>query len=89
MVNRLVYHPFPLNLRIIFRNLRLSYVIRLNEIKRRNLSFNFFRTMAVKFQGQCNLEGRNGKIAFADGPFYEAILGMYDKVFVYFIKTYL
>jgi len=32
------------------------------------------RTMSIQFQGQCNLAGNNGKVAFGVGDFYKAIL---------------
>ena len=44
--------------------------------------------MDLKFQGQCNLKGKNGKIAFGVGKFYQAILGMYNKSFIINIRTF-
>ena len=44
--------------------------------------------MDLKFQGQCNFKGKNEKIAFGVGKFYEAILGMYNKSFVINIRVF-
>lgn len=42
--------------------------------------------MSIQFQGQCNLAGNNGKIAFGNGEFYKAILGMYERLSCMMIK---